>query len=394
MKHERIIEFVGGSEDEVAYLRLQLRKSAKLLTESWRLRREDDPHVDMLIIDDISDVGAHPGSRDESARRVRLVDPARGATGIESLVWPLAQDILVLRLNQSTIKVSAPAVPAVVVPAIQHNVYDDLFDAGPSDRWSATGELDAQFSTLDFDNDWLAATRAREAALTEQAEQFFREDPRLKHQDVLKSIRLHDDIDVEATEGHTQGGGNRKDRRGTVGDYADTTHTLTIDEAIASYPLADYLSGKLLPGPSRLEACHVVLTLDPRNRQYYAKGALCVFEDCCKQPLRRGDWHGLSTTAFAEVKKLTPARPYSELQWLCAYLDEHPSAAAELGADTRYTLRQTIDLQRDYPRAARVAKSLEAGSTLAAAATQARVTLAEAQRVAAAFDAVGFLIPD
>lgn len=394
MKRERIVEFVGGNEEETAYLRLQLRKSARELLDTWRLRREGDSHVDLLVVDDIGDgdvpmpvVGAGAGQR-----RVRLIDPAFGAAGMESVAWPLSQDTIVALLNKAS-RAAAKPQPAAL-PVIQHNVYDDLFEPDSVTRWQSGVDTLAQLPMEDFLDAWVAPTRESEAALTDEAEQLFRREIEPSHKEILKSIRLRDDVDVEATDGKTVGAGARQERRDAIGASSHTMHTLAVDEANARHSLLTYLTGRLLPGPARIEACHVVLTVDPRNRMFYAKGGLCIFEDCCTQALRRGDWQGLSASDFEVVKQQLEARPYSQLLWLCSYLANDAVAAAALPADGRYRLMQTFELQRDYPRAARIAQALQQRTTLAAAAAAARVSVAEAQRVAAAFDAVGFLIPD
>jgi hypothetical protein len=83
------------------------------------------------------------------------------------------------------------------------------------------------------------------------------------------------------------------------------------------------------------------------------------------------------------------------LLWLCAYLDDNSAGHdSEFGAESRYRLIQSIDLERDYPAAACVARELDRRSTLGSAALAAGVSLSTAQRIAAAFDAVGCLIPD
>jgi len=394
MKRERIVEFVGGSEDEIAFLRLTLRKAARQLADKWRLRREDDSHVDLLIIPDLGDAGAVPLplAANDAQRRVRLIDPVFGAAGMETTLWPPPLEQIVKLLNLTSVAGEMPLPGASAV--IQQNVYDDLFEPDPTSRWHGSGDLAIQIPTLDFNDDWSPPPRARESDLTLQAEQLFRKDPREPHKDTLEAIRLHDHIDIEATEGRTTGGASRMDRRDATGNVAYVKHRLSAQEADARHTLASYLAGRLLPGPARIETAHVVLTLDPRNRQFYAKGALCVFEECCRQVLRRGDWRDLSSAEFAQVKSQLSPRAFAELHWLCVYVDDRAFVAAELGADTRYRLIQNLQLQADYPRAARVAQALEGRCTLAAAAAAAGVSLAEAQRVAHAFDVVGFLIPD
>lgn len=394
MKRERIVEFVGGSEDEIAFLRLMLRKAARELNDKWRLRREDDSHVDLLIIPDLGDAGAapQPVAGEGAQRRVRLIDPVFGAAGMETTLWPLPVEQIVKLLNLTSVAGDMPRPGETAV--IQQNVYDDLFEPDPTSRWHGSGEFAAQLPTLDFNDDWSPPPRAPESDLMLQAEQLFRKDPDEPHLETLKAIRLHAHVDIEATEGRTTGGASRMERRDAAGNVAHVRHKLSSAEANARHTLASYLSGRLLPGPARIETAGVVLTLDPRNRQFYAKGALCVFEDCCKQVLRRGDWHDLSSAEFTQIKAQLSPRGFAQLHWLCVYIDDRAFVAAELGADTRYRLIQNLPLQGDYPRAARIAEALEQRCTLAAAAAVAGVSLAEAQRVAHAFDVVGFLIPE
>ena len=396
MKRERIVEFVGGSEDEIAYLRLMMRKAADSLSDRWRLRREDDGHVDLLLIDDLTDAGVViPGSAEASQRRVRLINPVFGVAGMETVLWPLNQERLTHLFNQ----LSKAVEPARVTPGpvIQHNIYDELFEPDAADSWHPGDHFVSQHSMdaiPNFVDEWMPPPRVADSAQTLAAEHLFKTDTRSSHKEVLKGIRLHDEIGVEATEGRTVGSGSRKDKRVGSGGLVGTAHTLTVAEANARYRLATYIAGHLLAGPARIETAHGALTLDPRNQHYYSKGALCVFEECCKLALRRGDWQALDFVDFGEVKKQNNPRPYAELLWLCAYVDDSSADRDEPAADVRFRLLQNFELQRDYPRAARVAKELEKGSTLNDAAALARVTVTEARRVAAAFDAVGYLIPD
>lgn len=413
MQRDHIIEFVGGTEVDVAYLRLLLRKAARELPEKWRLRTEEDRQVDLLVVEDIDSSALRP---DAMQRRVRVINPALGAAGMETVPWPITQEHLVRLLRP----VAAPAVvtvapaPAPVLHApqsapapapapelapvppinallIQHNIYDDLFEPEPESdaRWQEEPDVVGQ---VDIGGDWLASTRVNEAELMQEAERFFRADARVDQVEALRRIRLHPGVDIEATEGHTAGTGSRKDRRGVIELAADTPHALSAVEANARYPLASYLSGRLLPGPAQIEIVDVVLVLDPRNRLYYARGNLRLFEECCQLSPRRGDWRILSAAEFASVKAQITPRPITELQWLCAYFD--PQAAKEPDEILRYRILGNLDLQRDYPIAARIADELLRGVSLKAAAAAVQVPLHEAKRVAAGFDAAGLLVPD
>jgi hypothetical protein len=392
MKRERIVEFVGGNDEEIAYLRLLLRKAASQLTDRWRLRREEDSHVDLVIIHDISDA-SEPASSNAAPRRVRLIDSVFGAAGMETAAWPPTTEQLVRTLNSTAVVSNTPAA-AVSAPVIQQNIYDDLFEDAPSDRWRTGVEIDPNAPLLDQHVDWVPPPRQHESLLTLQAEELFRREPHPDHKESLAAIRLTDNVDIEATDAKTIRGGSRKDLRDANGVLAGTLHTLTFEESKQRHPFATYLTGRLLPGPARIEVCHIMLTLDPRNRQYYARSTLAMLEECCTQSLRRGDWQSLAASEFAAIKEQIAPRPYAELLWLCTYIDERPSAEASIDPDTRYRLIQSIDLTRDYPGAARVAHELQQRCTITVAAAAAGVPLAVAQRVAHAFDTMGFLIPD
>lgn len=393
MKRERIVEFVGGSEEEIAFLRLLLRKAAGLLADRWRLRREDDGHVDVLVIPDLSDPGLTlPGSSDDTQRRVRLVDSVFGAAGMETLPWPPPLEQIARMLNLTS-AASEPS-PAFPEPGIEQNVYDDLFEPAADSRWTRFHDLEGHAGILEVGTDWVPPPREPESALTLEAELLFRRDPTPEHREALASIRLDDAVGIESTGARTARGGTRKDQRVPNSILSSDLYTLSIEEARQQHPLASYLTGRMLPGPMRIEVCHLELTLDPRSRQFYTRGSLGTLEACCRQTLRRGDWQGLTASEFDGVRETIPARPYAALLWLCHYLDDHHPAAAELAPERRYRLIQSVDLSDDYAGAARVARELERGATLAAAASLAGVPTALAQRIAAAFDAVGILIPD
>lgn len=389
MKHERVVEFIGGTDEEVAWLRLSLRRAAVRLVDKWRLRRDGDGQVDLMLIADNGETGT---PLPDVPRRVRLLDPAFGSAGIETILWPPPLDQLVSLFNLVGITpdvpapVSAPAAPPA--PVIQHNVYDDIFETEVSPRWSADDTL------LIADDSWAPVAPSHEAELMRQADDFFKRDIRQEQRESLRAMRLSTEVDVEATEGRTDGGQSRMGRRDVTAQALSTgLQSLSLDDAVAVHPLEQYLSGRLLPGPSRIEAHGVQITFNPRNRQFYSRAGLCVFEDCVRHGLRRGDFVTLLAADFEAIKRDLPARPYAELQWLCAYLSPE-AAAADLDEQLRYRVLGSLDLRRDYPRAARVAAELERGSTLRAAASAARVPLAESQRVAYAFDVAGMLVPE
>jgi hypothetical protein len=367
MMNEQVVEFVGGSDEEVAHLRLLLRRAAPQLRRRWRTRREGDSHVELFIVVD------GEAALEGGARQVRLLGPAVGPSGIKIERWPLKVPQIVDLLNGGEPVAASPAPPATAAPAIQHNIYDDLFEAeAAAGDWSA-GEPDLI---------------ARELALMDEAEAFFRHDSRVAHREQLSAMRLGDAA-VDATEGLTAATSSRQQRR----DPLALSETAAGDREDARLPLTEFLTGSWLAGPSRLSTAGFELTLDPLRRQYFANASLCVLEDCCRQPIARSAWRILTTTEFASIRQRNSARPYVELQWLCAYLDEQTLHSHPMQDGAAYRLREPLDLQRDYFRAGRVSRELIRGARLADIASTTRVALDDVRRIAAAFAAVGLLAP-
>lgn len=355
MQREYIVELVGGGDEATALLRLQLRRAAKQLRAPWRLRRDGDATIDLMVV---ADAGELPGAE---LTRCRLIDPNAGASAMSYLPWPLTVPQLIELLNARSV---APA------PVIAQNIYDDLFDDTPSG-----------FLTLDLDS---IPFEMRGSDLMDEAEAFFRRDSRQEQSEALRALRLPDAVAVEATDGDTGAGASRRQLRESLGSQSSARHL-----AGASFGLADYLTGSLLSGPSRVDVDGIQLVLDPRQQQYHANASLCVLEHFVCRTFAVNQWRLMTTQEFAAVRQLWPPRPYAELQWLAAYLSTEP--AVSLANDKRYRLRVTLDVQRDYARAARVTRELALGTTLRDAAAAARVTLDEVRRVAMACASAGLL---
>jgi hypothetical protein len=398
------VEFVGGSDEQIAWMRLSLRRAGELLRDGWRLRREDDARVDLLIVPHFEE-----GTAADSMRQVRVIDPTM-SVAMSVAPWPLTKDLLIEVLNRigaSTqavapvpASVSTPAIvvapglvaqaPVVQAPSIQssiahNNLYDDIYESsGPLTM------VDVDQIEAGPDAPWLMP-RLEDSPLIQEAEQLFKRklDPELER---LASIRLSASTGVEGTEGFTRMSDQRGEKRSAVGAGVETGIGLSAEEAAQMMPFSAYL-GRVLPGPAQLIHDNLVITLDPRARKYHAQAALCLFDELCRTRIRRGDFKMLSSEEFAELKQRLPPRPFAELQWLCAFVAEGHSTGTELQDHEPYRLMDRIDLSRDFPPAERVAQTLLQGCSLQQAAQAARVALPIVRRVAAAFDELGWLVP-
>ncbi len=388
MASDRIVEFNSASDEEIAYLRLLLRRVIGRLNAPWRLRREGDAHADLLIIHD------HAIDAPASTQRfVRVIDSVFGAGSMQRLSWPIDKEALIRLLNGHvpvTVLEPQPVQPvgakhAELSGSIQHSIYDELFEEDAHEAWHSPSsfELDGLEA---FDISTSSEHRRREQAMIDAAESVFRVRP--SPQDTLRTIALDETVGVEATTGRTDAGGNRNEKRSALVDLAVPSGlALQSDDNIAS--LMEFLGPRLLSGPAQILIDDIALTLDPRRATFYAKGSLSVFEECCRHHIRRSDWRELGVHEFAQISATLVARPYTELMWLSAYANH-----AQLRIGDRQAVRLSHGLtDTGYRTAERVIGELRVGCTVLSAAASTRVTVEETRRVFAGFEQLGWLVP-
>jgi hypothetical protein len=382
-----ILDFVGASDEELARLRLLMRKGAPQLVEPWRLRAEPEERPDLVLVDASSIVGFNALSEARNAG-VPCVLAGVGLTGAADervLPQPFRLDTIVEMLNRHTAPARVES-GIVAAPVIEHNIFDDFF--------SGESESEPDQIVDEHTLDLKLAPYNLEFAIDE-AEAKLKFDEKDDVHERLGRIKLGDDVSIETSRETRRTAALRETGiRVSSAPPVDPSilHLVPIDDGVERYRLETFLNTPILAGPARLVTPDAVpLTLDPRTRLFFAKGSLCVFEPHCIRPLAPTDFQLLSIHEFEDVRNRFAAREYAELLWLCAYLNSGGVLAPHLDVNAMYRLRRPFEVGRDYPAAARIVRELQRVGRAQDLAAAARCSLGEVYNVLNAFDAIGLL---
>src|SRR5262249_26063323 len=157
---------------------------------------------------------------------------------------------------------------------IEHNIFDDFF-TGAGDPGADQVIDEANFEVK-------LAPYSLEFAIDE-AEAKFKADADRDPHESLSKIKLGDDITIEATEGLTARSVAQKESGIRVSSAPPISPQVAYGAELSveqdQYRMEVFLTRPILPGPARLTLHDAApLVLDPRNRMFYAKGSLVVFE--------------------------------------------------------------------------------------------------------------------
>lgn len=400
MTRERIVDFVGASDEELARLRLMMRKAGKQLVERWRLKVEPEDRPDLLLVDPSTVVGstALARAREASQQCIVVGDAGMSSGANEILQRPFKLEDVVRMLNAAGMAAMTATIPEKPKgPAITHNVFDDIFTS--SDETVAAVEF-ADFNVEEFSFEIPSANSFKSEF--DEAEALFKQNADRDKRAALAKIKLGEEIGIEATDGFTERTGAKAEERAPGTIYVSSQPPLNMrptaeEDARAAagderFRLDAFLTRSLLPGPSRLVHTSLPqITLDPKGRLFYAKGTLCVFEPHCMRQFAASAWQPLSAAEFAEVRAQLAGRAYAELMWLSAYLNSGGRLGNHMDPSALYRLRKPFELGRDYPQASKIVGLLQRSARAADLALAARCDLGEVYNVLNAFDAIGYL---
>lgn len=160
----------------------------------------------------------------------------------------------------------------------------------------------------------------------------------------------------------------------------------------AQYPLLDYLDGKLIGLPSRiaLDGCPP-LVIDPNAKGFHFAGTLRQIEPYLDALLPRTQWSALLQSQLSLVRREHPARPFDLLRWYQALRKAPPGLPPALDPASLYSLRQSLDLSADHPRAARIVEALKVPRGLGEIANVSATSVVEVYAAVGAFAAIGYL---
>lgn len=390
---ERTIDFIGASDEDVAHLRLLIRKARARLDASWRWGSED--RADLVVVDPTSVPGEQAMQRTLARGRPCAVIWRGEALPPEGLVLPVPfRDQAVIALLNSIGDRDAPPMPLIMAG-------EDFFvmDLGEEEAAAATVDEGLLAALPDFDAQ--IAERTQLASAIEDAESLFRRDPLADSLQVL----LPDAMDQSAAVDYVARANARAQARAQAagGLHQDDTarfdapniqpsHRAAPPPDDRSFPLRDYLAEGLLMHPARLHLLGLpALVLDPKEGVYHAEGLLPDLELLALQSIRRADWIPLTTAELEAVRAAVPAKPIARLQWMERLLALNGQLAPHLDPGGTYRLVKWLELTADYPHHAKVAQQMLKPMRLHEIAAAAKAPMGEVFDVVNAYDAIGFL---
>jgi len=343
----KTIAVAGVSEQEVAHLRLLIRKCAGTLGQEWRWG--DESGADLLVID--PDVFAGQMARTRAqGRGVRCaVFSDREVEGADLVLRrPLTRANLVEVLNKSLVR----AAPEPEIGSATHN--EDFYsrDLGEDSSVAPAIEFTVPAGGLD------EALRPQPLELREMVA---RDAP------VQRSA-----IPVDAS---------RK--------YA--TRDAMIEDT-APRDLREYLESALLRMPARYSLPGApVLILDPKNKVAHAAGGLGALQPYCRAKWRLCDWQPLTGAELAEARTEQQTHAYPRLIWLQVLLQSEGHLARNLDPGGTYRLKQWFEIDKDLARYFRIGKALLEPARLHEVAAAAGAPMAEVFNLVNAYDAIGMI---
>lgn len=386
-EHVKTIAVVGLSDEDAAHLRLLVRKAAASLDAHWRWGVETE--ADLIVVDPASFAGlmARSRARVQGIRCALLGGDGGTPAGDDTILRkPLRVEAVCELLSQ----VAGELRPSqVVAPQHQDFYFGDLGET-PADT-----VLPAPLTEVPAER--------RAASVPSGLDELLRAHPDADHQPRRPTGRLDEHTTIEPGRPPppppmlgeplppTEPLSSRLRDRVVTTTPRSTLPARAAEDA-RSHSLRHYLTGEVLAGPSSISLPDAPdLVVDPRNQTYHAAGGLADLEPYCRQPLRRGDWHPLTTGGLARLQAGGGGQPYTRLLWLYALLASDGQLAAHLDPGGTYLLKRWFEIDRGYARQFRIASVMVQPQRIHEIARAADVPMSEVFDTINAFDAIGYL---
>lgn len=379
-KSEKIITAIGASDEDVAHLRLLMRKAGTELTHAWRWGSEVG--ADLVVVDpgDFAGQMARTRAQASGIRYAVICNAGTDTFGTLAFERPFRLADVVKVLNEVT---RATATPAAIVPTRQEFYFEDVEEEPVID--DAPGD---------------SAPPAQRADVAPGLDELIRGNPLVDpFANARPPIGADDSVTIDAGEGPTRRSEARVERDpqrpadepAPVRRYAPAPKRAS-PEDLALRPLREFLAGDLLGGAAQLAfPGEAVLVLDPKHQVFHCEARLSALEVYCRQPSRRGDWRPLTSPEIAQIRASQPAQSYHKLQWLDALLRSGGRLASHLDPGGTYKLQRWLDILRDYPRQARISTAMMQPLRLHEIVAASGADMSEVFDVVNAYDAIGWL---
>jgi len=369
----RTIATVGLSEQEVAHLRLLLRKSAPELDHAWRWGEEGG--ADLVIID----IGDFAG---QMARGRAL------STGVRHAIFSDGEvdgaDLVLLRPLQ---RANVIAVLNLASAAVAR---DPQINANTAD-----------FYTLDLEEE-------PDDPMLPQMEKTFHRPEAIPGLDELlryKPVELRDNlpplspskplvlekIQPEKIEEPVPPSPRAVAAPPTAPARTYATREEMIEDTLKR-DLRAFLDVELLKVPSRFTLPGApTLVLDPKNKVAYTAAGLGSLVAYCRATWRLCDWQTLTTAELAELRESQSAQAYTRLVWLCVLTQSDGHLASHLDPGGTYRLKHWVEIEKELSRYFRIASAMLQPARLHEYAATASAPMADVFDLVNAYDAIGMI---
>ncbi len=384
---DKTIAAVGASDEDVAHLRLLMRKAAGDLTNTWRWGSEVGADLVVVDVGEFSGQMARVRAQTSGIRVALLCDAGTDPEGDLALYRPLRAATVVAVLNQVTVAVE---VPNEIVPQRQ----DFYYGVEPE----PTSVVRRPVRAPEDDTVPSMAPPKREVAVG--LDELIRGDPLLDPFANVRAPRFDDDsVGIEDGGGSTRRSEARSEREPErKPNAAQAVRNLlppskrSIGEDRTPHPLRAFLAGDLLGGPAQIAwVDQAVLTLDPKNQMFHCEKTLGALEVYCREMPRRTDWRILTSAEIGLIRQSQPAQPYARLVWLDVMLKSGGRLAPHLDPGGTYQLTRWLEIRRDYPRLSRISTVMMQPLRLHEIVATSAAEMGEVFDVVNAYDAIGWL---
>ena len=385
MANEKIIAANGVSDEDVAHIRLLMRKAADQLTHAWRWGA--DAQADLLIVNPSDFAGQMARSRAKvTGMRVAIVcDADAEHDGDPALVRPFRPDNVVAVLNNATATAVGLTAQSRAGTGYVHSSADEF---QPND----------DFPDLDVLDD-SAQRRMPDPDVAIGLDELIRDNPLADPYLNLKPDKLSDTARIEGAGDPTRRSALRADRdreSQAVPLNAPTAERVPARkqniEDLSVYRLREILEGGLIAGPVQIAwAGEGALSLDPKNKVFHSQSSLRELECYCRKSSRLSDWRRLTSAEMATIRETQPAQTFERLIWLDVLLHSNGQLAAHLHPGGTFELSRWLEIARDYPAQARISAAMMRPSRMHEIAATSECQMSMVFDVVNAYDAIGWL---
>jgi hypothetical protein len=376
---EKYLVVIGLSDEDTAHLRLMLRAVGSQLEDRWRFGTEDN--TDLFIVDPTDLTGQITRNRAfSSGRRCAVVGTEELREGESRLERPFKSDALVALLNAAS--------ATVMTPSDSVNRFNTEFY-----------DMDTFTPDFDLEEEQVAdaRTRRREENPAPGLDELLRPDTESAKPQFAVPINLDDDTSLSYA-GHSSARSENRLNDSVQGlRREEKPEGINLERGIRSndngmFPLHDYLKGNLLGGPATIILDGAPpLTLDPKEKQFYAPGKLRELSPYCRRDFSRDAFRTVTSHELQRQRTEYNTHPYSQLIWLDVLIRSGGRLASHLDPGGRYRLKIYPKAEKEFPKHSAIVNALQAPAKLNEIATTARAAMGDVFDVVNAYDAIGLI---